>query len=582
MRDSSRAYLPASRPRSIALAALLVGELIALMARFDTGTLRRSGQVAWADTLWDVKIFLPPLAIAIATAAMLIGGTRLRDELRSAARDVAHPLASTDGGRVPRAWPVLLAHLAAFALFARLTAAILEGSFAAASVHWPWIVAWVAVGVATLALWVVCLWPARLLAAFAGRSAPVLIAGATIGAVAWAAGLWTETWWEPLRDSTIAAVGLLVRLIASDAVVDAPALVVGTSRFSVRILSACAGYEGIGLIWVFTATYLWMFRRTLRFPRAFLLLPIGTAAMWAANALRLTALIMLGTWVSADVALGGFHVYCGSLLFSAIALGLAAAASRMPFFSASAGTASDLSTPASRMRTVSRARRGSERERAVAGHLLPFIVLLAAGISTRAFSGGVIDYGYPLQVAAVLATLWMLRGSYRRSSSDRPNVPSNDTIRLYATPVLYGVVAFVLWIALEPPPAAPAHDLGAALVALPPGAAILWLAFRVVGSTVTVPIAEELAFRGYLARRLASADFERLSPQGFTWLAGIASSLLFGAMHSRIVAGTLAGALYFLCFRRRARLVDPILAHATSNGLIAVYVLATGNFALWA
>ena len=84
-----------------------------------------------------------------------------------------------------------------------------------------------------------------------------------------------------------------------------------------------------------------------------------------------------------------------------------------------------------------------------------------------------------------------------------------------------------------------------------------------------------------VARRLASPDFQQVSPQGFTWLACIASSLLFGVMHSRPIAGTLAGVLYFLCFRRRARLRDPILAHATTNGLIAVYVLATGNWALW-
>jgi membrane protease YdiL (CAAX protease family) len=58
--------------------------------------------------------------------------------------------------------------------------------------------------------------------------------------------------------------------------------------------------------------------------------------------------------------------------------------------------------------------------------------------------------------------------------------------------------------------------------------------------------------------------------------------VLFGAMHSRLIAGTLTGALYLLCYRRRGELADAILAHAITNALIAAYVLTTGTWALWA
>jgi hypothetical protein len=34
--------------------------------------------------------------------------------------------------------------------------------------------------------------------------------------------------------------------------------------------------------------------------------------------------------------------------------------------------------------------------------------------------------------------------------------------------------------------------------------------------------------------------------------------------------------------RRRGDLGDAVLAHATTNALLAAYVLATGNWALWA
>ena len=41
-------------------------------------------------------------------------------------------------------------------------------------------------------------------------------------------------------------------------------------------------------------------------------------------------------------------------------------------------------------------------------------------------------------------------------------------------------------------------------------------------AVVTVPIAEELAFRGYLHRRLIDVDFDHVSLRRFTWLAFVA------------------------------------------------------------
>ena len=65
---------------------------------------------------------------------------------------------------------------------------------------------------------------------------------------------------------------------------------------------------------------------------------------------------------------------------------------------------------------------------------------------------------------------------------------------------------------------------------------------EVLAATVTVPIAEELAFRGFLLRRFISPDFEAISFQTFSWFALLASSVIFGLLHGqRWIAGTLAG-----------------------------------------
>jgi exosortase E/protease (VPEID-CTERM system) len=548
-------------PRWAALLALLFAEIVVLMLRFDTDSLRRAGQPWWADEIWWWKFVLPPLVIAIATAAVLVGGERLRDDLRRAA---------TDARAAQPSWPYLVAHLAAFALFARVTATIFEGDFAGSSAHGAWIIAWLAIAAVMLGAWGLTAFPPRALAVLARRSGAILATAVAVGGFAWAAGLVTETWWDPLRSWTIDLVAAMVGTIAPDPVVDAPNLVVGTERFAVRILRECAGYEGIGLIWVFLAAYLWMFRRVLRFPRALLLIPIGTAAVWIANVFRLTALIAIGTWISPAIALGGFHTYSGALLFSTIALGLAAAVRRSPFFAvADAAPAWAEGSSAATARGDAARTAGPD---ATTAHLLPFLVLLATTMLTSAFSADTFDVAYPLRVVATLGVLWWLRAAY-----------SELRATWSWTAVAYGVAAFASWVALErlAPPTAAARDLGASLHDLPTTFALAWLACRVLGSIVAVPLAEELAFRGYVARRLLGADFQRVSLQRLSWFAILVSSVLFGAMHRRIVAGTLAGILFALAARRRGELTDAVVAHATTNALVATYVLATHSWSLW-
>jgi CAAX prenyl protease-like protein len=119
------------------------------------------------------------------------------------------------------------------------------------------------------------------------------------------------------------------------------------------------------------------------------------------------------------------------------------------------------------------------------------------------------------------------------------------------------------------------------LASLPGGWAAGWLAFRVVGAVLTVPLAEELAFRGYLARRLMAADFQDVPLGRFSWSSFLLSSALFGALHGAWLAGTLVGMLYAAALARRGFLMDAILAHAATNGLLAAYVLVTRDWSLW-
>ncbi|MFZ0229710.1 MAG: CAAX prenyl protease-related protein, partial [Mycobacterium sp.] len=108
------------------------------------------------------------------------------------------------------------------------------------------------------------------------------------------------------------------------------------------------------------------------------------------------------------------------------------------------------------------------------------------------------------------------------------------------------------------------------------------ITLRVLAAIVTVPLAEELAFRGFLLRRLVAIDFESVSFRSYRWFALLASSLVFGLLHGGYwIPGTLAGILLAYAAIRRGRIGDAVVAHATANALLAVYVLTYHKWHLW-
>jgi CAAX prenyl protease-like protein len=192
---------------------------------------------------------------------------------------------------------------------------------------------------------------------------------------------------------------------------------------------------------------------------------------------------------------------------------------------------------------------------------------------TRAFSME-FDWFYPVRVLGTAAVIWFFWRS-RLTRLDWAGIWSGSAIAI-------GVAVFVVWLGLEGilGNTGTASVIPGSLAEMPAGWAAAWLVFRVLGSVITVPIAEELAFRGYVLRRLISSDFNKISPR-FTLLSFLLSSFTFGMLHGQWLAGTVAGMFYAWAMYRRGRLGDAILAHATTNALIAAYVLLFGSWNLW-
>jgi exosortase E/protease (VPEID-CTERM system) len=372
-------------------------------------------------------------------------------------------------------------------------------------------------------------------------------------------GLAAEALWKPLAGSTFFLVERILGLFYANVTSQSDTLVIGTDRFLVEIAPSCSGYEGIGLVLVFLSVFLWSFRQDLRFPAAFLLLPAAVVTIWIANVLRIAALVVIGSSMSPRIATGGFHSQAGWLAFNAVALALVAVAWRVPWFRKESHTSSATTTVVN----------------PTAPYLAPFLSLIAAAMVTGAFSDG-FDRLYGLRVLAAGAALGCFIGFYRREAI--------LTWTFSWTPIAIGVLVFTIWMAAEPFLGAAADTqtiMEASLTSMSAVALFAWIVFRTIGSVFIVPLVEELAFRGYLARRLVNVDFERVPLAQFSWYGMLTSSVIFGLMHGRWLAGTVSGVLFAMAMYRRGQVMDAVIAHATANSLITAYVLATGNWAVW-
>lgn len=529
--------------RLAACALLLAAEYLLISWTCDASVLLRHD--GWGRAVGHLGTLAPLLAIA-GTAALLLEGRLLRRELAALALQPSAP-----------AGPLLpLLHAAAFG-------ALLLTSWRCFAPEGPapdlgWLALWSGLACATFATAVRLALPGKGLLGCLRRSARALLVGGAVGLLAWAVALRAEDLWAPLGAGTVDAAVFLLEQVRDDVLRVPGTTHVEVADMRVRIAPECSGYQGLGLMAVFVSAYLVWRRRALRLPAALLLLPLAVAASWAANVVRIAALILVGVYVSPEAALGGFHAKAGWLMFCVLALGTVAAAERCPLVARQAEPA-----PA------------EETWNPTAAYLGPMMALIAAALCTGLFvpEGGV-DLLYAVRLVAALAALGL---AWRSLDGLRPS----GAWGLSWEPLALGALAFVIWVApeaLSPPSASDVYP--AQLAAASPGLALAWWVTRCLGLVLVIPIAEELAFRGFLLRWLTDRDFTAVSLRAFSGSACLLSSLAFGLLHQKWFVGVVVGVLYALAARRRGRLGDAIVAHAVTNALLGLFVLATGRWSL--
>lgn len=396
-------------------------------------------------------------------------------------------------------------------------------------------------GLAT-AVWT---WRRQVLLAGGASFVVVLLADAALGL------------WEVMAEATLLLAASILSLYETNVLVDHVERGIRVGDFGVLIWDSCSGLEGLALVAGFVTVYLWTFRSELSFPKALLPYPIGLAVSWLLNGVRIAALVSIGAHVSPDMAVKGFHSQAGWIAFLLVALSLMLLSRRLGILTVV--PAAPAATPHANATSV--------RYGTTVSHLLPFVALMIGSIAMSAAAPHDRPV-YVLKAILVVTALWICRRTYEKWHAALP-----------AMSISAGLLVGIAWIATSPTDET-GHDLGQWLSEIGPWLAVGWLTVRGIGTIILVPIAEELAFRSFLYRRLINRDFHLVGLTAFSWLALVVSSLLFGVLHDRWLAGTLAGAVFAVVMLRSGRLGDAIVAHASANALIFVWALAFRQWSL--
>jgi exosortase E/protease (VPEID-CTERM system) len=357
--------------------------------------------------------------------------------------------------------------------------------------------------------------------------------------------------WTPAAALTFRLVGISVHPLIPSLRTDASAMTLTTDHFAVQVSETCSGLEGVGLMLAFCTAWLWYFRREYIFPRALIIAPIAALLIFLLNTVRIAALLLIGDAGYEKIATLGFHSQAGWIAFNLAAFGVAYAAKSSAWLNRTAHT------------------RDAGAYDATPAYLMPLLAILAAGMLTHAVSGG-FDFLYPLRIVCAVAALWACRRRY-----------STLDWRFTWRGVLTGVAIFGVWTAFAHFVTTPAA-MPETLARLPGPARGAWIACRAAAAIITVPIAEELAYRGFLMRRIVSSAFDSVALQSVRWPAIVISAAVFGIMHGSLwFPGIVAGAAYGAVAVRTGKIGESVAAHATTNSLVAIQVLLLDQWQLW-
>ena len=159
---------------------------------------------------------------------------------------------------------------------------------------------------------------------------------------------------------------------------------------------------------------------------------------------------------------------------------------------------------------------------------------------------------YPVKILAVTGILIYYWKSYDELRFDQ--LKAVHVLGALAT----GVIVFVLWINMDWDFATLGSSVAYDPGSLPGNTYYAFLAVRLAGTALVVPVFEEIFWRSFVLRYIINQDFIVVRIGTFTWMSFIVSALLFGSEHYLWLAGIMAGVFFIVSFSTGAGASMPV------------------------
>jgi exosortase E/protease (VPEID-CTERM system) len=359
-----------------------------------------------------------------------------------------------------------------------------------------------------------------------------------------------EFFWlySDLAQITFRTVALLVSFLVSDISLKPEIYQITVGSFSAEVAASCAGVYGIFLSCGAVLSFAILMRPRFHLPKIIALLPLVALVSWFMNAIRIAVLLLIGEFYSPEVAVNGFHSYAGWILFILISVSFFVIIEKLSFFDA-----------------VSYQRYTSsifpDRNDVPSALILPFLLFLFTALITQSLFN-IPESAYPFR--AIILAIALIYFA--------PAIPRFE-IRDAYLPISFGVGVSILWLSF----ADWSRPASAASITLNYGPIyeIAWILFRVFGTTILVPIAEELFFRRYAVDKIISSKirFRHVISLFFT-------SFLFAILHGDFILAFASGVGFGLIYLRHRLVWEAILAHAIANLIIALFAVYWNDFSV--
>jgi uncharacterized protein len=151
--------------------------------------------------------------------------------------------------------------------------------------------------------------------------------------------------------------------------------------------------------------------------------------------------------------------------------------------------------------------------------------------------------------------------------------------------IVVGILIFGLWVGLDGhyPEFIKPGATGNPATVFGNGSGLVWFfnLVHILGMTLIVPPLEEVFYRSFVYRYIASHNFLAVPFNRFIPLSFVVTVALFGFSHAEWLPGLLCGAAYQWLVIRKNRLGDAMTAHAITNFLLGVYIVWRGAWHFW-